>query len=98
MLSGTEFSPSQSPQQPGAMTTGMRSCRGASKAFAVVVTMAKDLIVWPAGERHSSHNPEVFSVNDINGLHCQSAVTARIERKGLLGALSSRTPAGGCPC
>ena len=52
-----EFSPSQSSQPSGGMTTGMRSCSGASSAFAVVVIMAKDLMLSPAGERHSSHNP-----------------------------------------
>jgi hypothetical protein len=52
-----EFSPSQSSQPSGGTTTGMRSCSGASKALAVVVMMAKDLILSPAGDRHSSHNP-----------------------------------------
>jgi hypothetical protein len=52
-----EFSPSQSAQQPGGMITGMRPWRGANKAFAVVVMMAKDLIRSPAGDRQSFHNP-----------------------------------------
>src|SRR5215472_13476226 len=35
----------------------MRSCNGASSAFAFVVMMAKDLMLSSSGNRHSSHNP-----------------------------------------
>ena len=62
-----------SAQRSGAITTGMRSCSGASRLLAFVVMMAKDLIVSPCGERHDSHKP----ARTLLGRHVQGLALSK---------------------